>query len=140
MAIRGWEGAIRVADSEAALATASDESEVNSVSVTHGPTLEALYEIGSRKPTEIKEGNIEIGLDLEVKYVAGSAWPTRANVGGTGAHSEYFVGIYPKGYATGNPKIVLQGKFGDWTLDMTQDGILTESISFVGKAISVGTI
>jgi len=56
--MRGWEGAIRVADSEAGLATASDEAEVNSVSVTHGPTLEALYEIGSRKPTEIKEGNI----------------------------------------------------------------------------------
>lgn len=137
---KGWEGALRVATTEAGLVGASDESEVQRISPTHGPNLEALYEIGSRSPTEIKEGNIEIGLDIEVRYVVGSVWPGYCGVGSTGAHTTYFVGIYPQGYGAGKPKIVLQGKFGDWGLEMPQDGVLLETLSFLGTAISVGTI
>lgn len=140
MSLKGWQGAIRVATTEAGLSSASDESKVQSVSPTHGPNLEALREIGSRSPTEIKEGNIDIGLSIEVHYVAGSEWPGRAGVGSTGAHTAYFVGVYPEGYTAGKAKIVLEGKFGDWSLDVSQDGVLTESVDFVGKAISVGTI
>jgi hypothetical protein len=140
MSLRGWEGAIRVATTEAGLATATNEAKVQSVSVSHGPGLEAIHEIGSRSPVEIKEGNIEIGLDVEVLYVAGSAWITRANVGGTGAHTEYYVGAYPGGYTTGKPKIVLLGKFTDWSIDVSQDGVTTEHVTFIGKTIAVGTI
>lgn len=140
MSVKGWEGAVRVATTEGGLGTAANEAKVQSVSVSHGPNIESLYEVGSRLPQEVKEGRIEIGLDIEVRYVSGSAWPGRAGVGATGAHTEYYVGIYPKGYATGNPKIVLLGKFGNWALSVPVDGVLTESVSFMGKTVSVGTI
>lgn len=137
---KGWEGAVRVATTEGGLTSAGNEAKLQSVRPTHGPGLEALREIGNRSPTEIKEGNIDIGLSIEVHYVAGSAWPGRCGVGSTGAHTTYFVGIYPEGYAAGKAKIVLEGKFGNWNFDTGQDGIDTESVDFVGKAISVGTI
>jgi len=140
MSLRGWEGAIRVADSEAGLATASNEPKVQSASISHGGAVEPVYEIGSRRATELKEGNIEITVSLEVLYRTDTPWPSRCGVGATGALTTYYLGIYPKGYATGNPKIVIEGKFTSWSYGMTQDGLETESIEFVGRVISVGTI
>ena len=140
MSLKGWEGNLRVATTEADLATASNESKVQSVAVKHGPGLEAVYELGSRSPAELKEGNVEIGLDIKVNYVAGSLWAGKAGVGATGALTEYYVGVYPAGYATGKPKIVLFGKFSDWSLDVSQAGVSAESVSFKGKTIAVGTV
>jgi hypothetical protein len=140
MSVSGWEGALKVATTEAGLVGATAEAKVQSVTVSHGPSLKRLFEIGSRLPTEIKEGNIEIALSVKVNYVSGSLWAERAGVGLSGAHTTYFVGVYPKGYAAGNPKVVLEGKFNEWSLDISQDGVLTESVNFIGKAISVGTI
>lgn len=139
MSLKGWEGAIRV-DTDNDLSDVSDEDEVQSIAPTHGASIEEVYEIGSREPQALKEGNIEIGLDITANYVAGSSWPTRAGVGSTGAHTEYYVGIYPEGYDTDNVEILLQGKFSDWSLDITQDGVLRETVSFVGIAITVGTV
>lgn len=140
MSLRGWEGALKIATTEAGLVGATAEAKVQSVSVKHGPGLDTVYEIGSRSPVELKEGNIEISLEIKVNYVAGSLWAGKAGVGAAGAHTEYYIGVYPAGYVAGKPKIVLLGKLGDWSLDVSQDGVLGESISFKGKTIAVGTI
>ncbi len=139
MTYKGWQGAIRIATTEEGLATAANIPKVQNVSVTHGPSLEALYEIGSRLPTQIKEGNVEISLTIE-KHYEDNTFANYAGVSSAGEHTEYWVGIYPGGYSAGKPKIVLRGKFSNWSLSISQDGIVTESVEFVGKAISVGTI
>jgi hypothetical protein len=139
MALKGWQGAIRVATSEAGLPSASDVANVESVSITHGPNLEAVYAIGSRQPQVVKEGNIEIGLEITKKYID-NTFAGYAGVGGTGEHTSYYVGVYPEGYASGKVKIVLFGKFNDWSLDISQDGYAVETVAFIGKTVSVGTI
>ena len=139
-AIKGWEGAIRVATSIANVeGSGTDEAEVLSVSMSNGNNVEALYELGSRGPTEVKEGNIDLSLDVEVRYVAASAWLTRAGVGSTGALTSYYFAIYPKGYSGGNPEIRLLGKFNNFTFSEPQDGVATLSLTFVGESIAVGT-
>ena len=137
--VSGWEGALKVATSEGGLVGATAEAQVQSVSPSHSGSLEEVYAIGSRSPQELKEGKIAIALKIDVNYVAGSAWPGRAGVGATGALTTYYVGVYPKGYSGALPKIVLQGKFGDYSLSMDM-GILKESVSFKGVAMAFGTV
>lgn len=136
---KGWEGAIRVATTQAGLAAAADVEHVESVDVDYAGGLEAVYELGSRLPKEVKEGNITIGLTITKKWVD-NVFAGYAGVGGSGAVTEYYVGIYPEGYATGNREIVLFGKFSEWHPSMSQDGYAVETLNFVGKTISIGTI
>lgn len=136
---KGWEGAIRIATTEAGLASASDESDVEDVSVDHAGGVEGVYELGSRLPSEVKEGNITIGLTVTKKFVD-NVLAGYAGVGASGALTEYYVGVYADGYGAGKRKIVLCGKFGNWRQSMSQDGYTTETVDFVGKTVSIGTI
>ena len=138
-AIKGWEGAIRVATTIAnAEGSGADEAEVQNVAMSNGNNVEALYELGSRGPTEVKEGNIDLSIDVEVQYVDGTPWPARAGVGNTGALTSYYFAIYPKGYAASDPEIRMYGKFGNYNFSEPQDGVVTESMTFVGESIVIG--
>lgn len=141
MSLKGWEGAIRVgATISAAEDGGSDEIAVQSVATSFGNAVEALFKLGSREPQELKEGNIDITLDITAHYqhATPTTWSARAGVGSVGALTEYYVGIYPEGATATNPEIRLLGKFGDWSLDISQDGVAIESVSFVGKVVAVG--
>jgi len=141
MSLKGWEGALRVGATIAnAEGSGTDEVGVQSVATSFGNAAEALYALGSREPQEIKEGNIDISLDISA-YYQGSAptnWSAKAGVGSTGALTEYYVALYPNGATATEPEIRLLGKFSDWSLDVSQDGVATESITFVGKVVAVG--
>ena len=140
MSHKGWEGALRVGTTIAlAEGSGTDEVAVQSVATSFGNAAEALYKLGARSPQEIKEGNIDISLDITA-YYQGSAptnWSSKAGVGSTGALTEYYVAIYPKGATATHPEIRLLGKFSNWSLDVAQDGVATESVSFVGKVVAV---
>lgn len=140
MSLSGWQGDVKVATTEGGLVGATVEAKVQNVSVRHGGGLKPLYDMGQRLPQEIKEGTISIGLDIEVRYVAGSVWPGRANVAGTGANTEYCVGIYPNKYVGGQPKFVLTGKFSDWAAKDGVGGEVIETLTFIGRLIAIGTI
>ena len=141
MSLKGWQGALRVGTTIAnAEGSGTDEVAVQSVATSFGNAAEALYKLGSREPQEIKEGNIDISLDITA-YYQGSAptnWSAKAGVGATGALTEYYVALYPNGATATEPELRLLGKFNDWSLDVAQDGVATESISFVGKVVAVG--
>ncbi|MFQ6054308.1 MAG: hypothetical protein ACE5OO_08795, partial [Candidatus Bathyarchaeia archaeon] len=68
-AAKGWRGNLRIADSEAGLASASNEVYIEGVETSLDGGLEALYELGSRLPQEINEGNVEMSLSLTKKFV-----------------------------------------------------------------------
>jgi maltoporin len=136
---KGWEGAIRVgttiADCEG---SGSDEPAVQSVNPSQGNNVEELFEIGSRVAQELKEGNINLSVDITIHYQSDTTWTTRAGVGATGALTEYYLALYPAGASAPNPEIRLLGKFSDWSLDYTQDGVAVESVTFIARDIDVG--
>lgn len=138
-AIKGHEGAVRVGTTiTLAEDTGTDEPEIQSVAMSNGNNVESLYELGSRGPKEVKEGNIDLSLDIEAHYVDGTPWPGRAGLGSTGALTSYYIAIYPKGYTGGYPEIRLYGKFNNYQFNEPQGDVVTEAITFVGESISVG--
>lgn len=139
-AIKGWEGSIRIGTTKTlAEDTGTDVPDVQSVSPAHGNNAEALYQLGSRSPTEVKEGNIDLSLGLTLHYTGGTTFSGYAGVGASGALTKYYVGLYPRGYTGGYPEIRLYGVFNDWSLDVDQEGVLVETLSFIGELIAVGT-
>ena len=137
--VKGWEGAIRVATSIAnAEDSGSDEPAIQSSSFNHGNNVEALKHLGSRTPTEVKEGHIDLSFDLTAEYQGNTTWMTRAGVGATGALTEYYIAIYPKGATATEPEIRLLGKFGDYDLSVDAEGLWVETVTFVGTEIDVG--
>ncbi len=139
-AVKGWKGALRIADTEAGLDTASDEGYIERVEVSVEGGLEALYEIGSRLPKEINEGNVSMSVRITKKMVD-NTWAGYAGVGQTDMlPPTKYLGIYPQGYSSGKPKIVCKGKFTSWRPSITQDGYVTETLEFVVESLSVGVI
>ena len=136
-ATKGWRGKLRVATTEGGLTT--DEPDILSVTPGIENNVEAAYELGSRDPKSLEEGNIELTMSIE-KYYKDNVWAQMAGVGSSGALTEYYVRIYPKGTGSGKPYVTYLGKFGNWELGEDQDGFSTESFEFVGKAVSVGTV
>jgi hypothetical protein len=107
------------------------------ISITHNPNLEAFYEVGSREPKVIKEGNIEITGTVDRAFVDRDMLGKESYTGELG---EFTLEVYPEGVGEGKPKITLSGvKFSGWTFDMPQDGWITESSDFIAKSIAVGT-
>ena len=136
-ATKGWRGKLRVATTEVGLTT--DEPDILSVTPGIENNVEAAYELGSRDPQSLEEGNIELTVSIE-KYYKDNTWAGYAGVGSSGALTEYYVRIYPKGTSSTKPYVTYLGKFGNWELGQEQDGFATETLEFTGKAVSVGTV
>jgi len=139
-ATKGWKGNLRIADTEAGLSGASDEEYIESVDTNLEGGLEELYELGSRLPKEINEGNVKMSLSITKKLVD-STWAGYAGIGETNMlPPEKYIGLYPFGYGAGNLKIVVKGKFGNWKMSTPQADYVTESLDFVVESISIGTV
>ena len=139
-ATKGWKGNLRIADTEAGLASASNEEHIDGVDTNLDGGLEELYELGSRLPQEINEGNVKMSLSLTKKFVD-STWAGYAGIGQTDMlPPEKHIGLYPFGYGSGEIKIICKGKFGNWRLTTPQDGYATESLDFTVESISIGTV
>ena len=139
-AVKGWRGALRIADSEAGLDTASDEPYIERVEVSVEGGLEALYELGSRLPREINEGNVSMSVRITKKMVD-NTWAGYAGVGQSDMlPPTKYLGIYPMGYESGKPKIICRGKFTSWRPSISQDGYVTETLEFIVESLTVGVI
>lgn len=139
-ASKGWPGDVRIAATEGGLTSASDEHFMDDVSCSLDGGLEALYELGSRLPQDINEGNVKMGLTLKKKLVDGT-WAGYAGVGETDMlPPEKYLGVYPFGYGSGLLKMIFKGKFGNWKMSTPQAGDITESLDFVVETISIGTV
>jgi len=139
-ATKGWKGVLRIADNEAGLSGASDEEYIESVDTNLEGGLEELYELGSRLPKEINEGNVKMSLSITKKLVD-STWAGYAGIGVANMiPPEKYIGLYPFGYGAGKLKIVVKGKFGNWKMSTPQADYVTESLDFVVETISIGTV
>ena len=139
-ATKGWRGKLRIADSEADLDTASDEPYIERVETNIDGGLEALYQLGSRLPQEINEGNVSMSVRITKKYVD-NTWDGYAGIGQTDMlPPTKYLGIYPMGYESGKPKIILKGKFTSWNFSEPQDDYVVETLEFIAESITVGVI
>ena len=139
-ATKGWRGKLRIADSEAGLDGASDEAYIDRVETNIEGGLEALYQLGSRLPKEINEGNVSMSVRITKKFID-NTWAGYAGVGQTDMlPPTKYLGIYPMGYVSGKPKIICKGKFGSWRLGVTQDGYVEETLEFTVESLSVGVV
>lgn len=106
-----------------------------SASVKHSTSIDSIYEIGSRTPAELKEGNKEISLTLA------RCWLNRDHLGkvsGLTSLPVFDLDIMPSGIGTGKPYIRATGKFSGWSMDVGQDAIIMESVEFKGTVLTIG--
>lgn len=139
---KGWEGAVRVGTTIAdAEGSGTDEVGVQSVSYNFGNNVEELFHLGARLAQQLKEGLINITLDITSHYQSTDAtnWSAKAGVGSSGALTEYYIGIYLNGATATEPEIRLFGKFQDYDVGVGgPDSVAIETMSFVASAIVVG--
>jgi len=140
VATKGWRGNLRIAATEAALDSASNEANLESVDCSLDGGLDGLFQLGSRVAQAILEGNVKMSLSLKKKYVD-NTWAGYAGIGVTDMiPPEKWIGVYPLKYASGKPKFTMLGKFGNWRLAVPQGGDVTESLDFTVRTLNVGTI
>jgi len=148
MAVKGWKGIIKIANTSSGLANASNVG-ATEMPITLGNSVESTYIIGSRTPTDLVEGNIELTGTVKkqfnnsaICYVDGVNDKTlheAAGLGTSGNLSTWAIKISPNG-ADSNPSIYLWDcKFGGWSLEMSQDGIIAESAEFTAKTVNIST-
>jgi len=139
-AYKGWKGEIRYADTEADLASASAITGVQSID---GPNFdsdsETIHALGSKTPYAVADGTIEITFSVERVLSTSDDLTEFYNIFING--DEKYWGIYPQGYDTGNPKIVIVGKITSYSLSgIEPGGTVTESFDVTGKSVTIGTI
>ena len=139
-ATKGWRGALKIADTEAALPGAVVVGYVDSVETNLDGGLEEVYHLNSRLPKLIAEGNVKMRLTITKKFV-NNDWAGYAGIGATNMlPPEKYLGLYPFGYSAGNIKVVCKGKCGNWRLSTPQADYVTETVDFVVETLSVGTV
>lgn len=144
---KGWESKAEIG------ATAPTEDNnityMESISFNRSDGLEEVFEIGSRPPKEIKEGNVTvtgtITRKLDTSWTGGTGGTEKFyQIGGgstTAALTSYYLYIYPAGYDTaGLPEIRLGGvKFHNYHIEISQDGYAVESMDYIVTTLSYGT-
>jgi len=117
---------------------------IQSVGITHGNNVVPVHELGKREPVELKEGNIDISLSFDRCFIKLGLISMVAHkidaLRGWLSAEEFDIDVLPKGDSGGNPLLTVRGKFGDYSLSMPQDGLLMDSVGFVGKTITATTV
>ncbi len=117
---------------------------VQSVGMTYGNNVEAVYGLGSRLPIELKEGNVEITLSMEKCFIDLGLISTVAHrisaLRGWLAAELFDIDLYPKGTTGGNPLLTVRGKWNTHGLSMPQDGLAMDTAELIGKTITVTTV
>lgn len=125
---KGWKAKILIDGNEIGYA--------ESVSVEISTGVEPYYEIGSRSPATIVEGNEEITGSISKAWI-NTDYLTLCT-GATGL--TFFDLVFKAGEASGAPWVYLYDcKFETGSLDIPQDGFLTEDYDFRATKIELQT-
>ncbi|RLF08083.1 MAG: hypothetical protein DRJ60_01140 [Thermoprotei archaeon] len=135
----GWEGEVKIGTSLSAMRSSSAIS-WESLDADVKNNLKRIFTGGQRDPEEIKEGLLEISAKIARKWRDKTTLSDKAGVGSTGALTEYYIGIYPEGYSSGNTEYYVVGKFDSYKLSLKHDDITREEADFIAKSITVGTV
>ena len=107
----GWQLAIRIATTTGAagLAVASNITGIQRISYRKSESMDRKEECGTRFPFYV-EGIYDLSGTIERFYTGSGTWTWYSGSDkGESATSEWCIGIYPAGYATGNPKVQITG-------------------------------
>lgn len=92
------------------------------------------YNLGSDKPVVLESGNKSFSVSIERMYID-SAFASDVLSG-----TKVTIEIRPQGTGTGKPKITLSNVvFNSWEMEITQDGVIMESVEGEGTDIAFGT-
>ena len=112
--------------------------QVQSMSFEFEGNLTDVYMLGDRDPQEIKEGTIAISGSITrffgIEAFSGST-TTFCGMATDSPLDEFWVCLYPEGGA--DQILVSNCKFGGYSVSIDINGLLTETVSFHGKAIGV---
>ncbi len=132
--VKGWIGRLRIATTDVGLTT--NVTGITNVSPNLTNNVTAAYELGSRLPQAVLEGNIKLDMTITRFYID-NTWFNYAY--SATAQTAYYVRIYPQGDGTGMPYVEYLGKFSSWKLTEAQANEVTEQLTFEGSAVSIGT-
>ena len=139
----GWQLEVRIASSLDGLgASNSQVGGIQRITWDYVQNLDRKEAIGRRTVYAITEGVIGLTGTIE-RFWTGSgtdSWTRGANE--TGSLTEYYIGVYPNGYSSGQPKIILNNvKFGRRRmLQRPGSNLLTETLDFIGQTVTTGSV
>lgn len=151
-ATKGWRGVLKIVyrtyDSDAcvvpadkvAVNAASAEQFIENASPKIDGGLEALYNLGTRTPKEIKEGNIDLSVRITRHFVDRKF----AHLAGIDSShmlpGKVCIGIFPYGVVSNKPAIYMCGKFANWNLNLNQPDNEMEELDFIGECIETDLV
>jgi len=145
--MKGWKGIVYISNTSAGLASAGN-AECTSNPASYDAGLEAAFVMGSRTAKEIMPGNIALSgtitryFDNVPIVEAANASVTLAVAAGilqTTNVSTFYIKSLPNGSGGGISMTYNGVKFGGWSLDHTQDGIVTESADWMAESCNIST-
>jgi len=129
--MKGWNVKVYVNDVEVGRAS--------SLTLEVATGLDPFYELGSRKPAELVEGNEEITGTLTRAVIDTSLLAYASTSGQTSEKLPYF-NIKFVSQITGNPTVWCYCcKAETWSPDLPQDDFITEDLDFRALYLSYGT-
>ena len=149
MVKKGWSGNVYIANTAALLASAGD-AKCLTVPFSYDSGTESVYVIGSRLADDVVEGNIALtgtitrnfdNVDIVASANVSITLHEAAGLlkNGSANMSSYFLKVCPNGSAV-TPCFTLNDiKFTSWNIDITQDGLISESADYIAKSINVST-
>jgi len=136
-AVKGWEGKIRLAETESGLKSSASEIQVQSVSITQDTTIDNKFVIGQRNPYGVLEGATEISGSIE-KPLEDTEFLNYAGVKSSGkiqTPTTLYLGIFPQGTSGTDMLIVENVRFGTWSTTIAPDEIVNETVDFMGNQV-----
>lgn len=113
---------------------ATQIGDVKNVSVSISADIIKEYLLGSDTPAVLESGNKSFSVSIEKMYID-STYATDVLNG-----SKVTIEVRPNGTGAGKPKITLNNVvFNSWDFEVTQDGLIAESISGEATSIAFGT-
>lgn len=128
----GKEGEVRIADSRAALSTASC-TYVEEVTFTNESAIDMKYVINMQSPYAVVEGNTELTGSIEKPFedVTLANWVGVQASGSMVQPTEKYLGVFPQGFASGNDALIFENvKFTSWNVEFTHDDFVVETADF----------
>ena len=132
---RGWEGAVRIAEDEKGLKSATDQP-MQAAPVTVDTAIDSKYVIGQRSPYAILEGAQTISGSFTRPFID----EFFARLSGVQEKGEvlipkiYIIGIFPDGFKDGGDALIIKNaRFGTWSVDLSPDDIIDEDIDWTGE-------
>ena len=133
---KGWQGQVRLSETEAGLANA-EPLIVTAAPVTMDTAIDNQFVIGQRSPYAILEGATSVSGSLTAPFEDEKfANLAGINVEGpiTIPEDSLVLGIFPGGFSEGKNALIIFGvRFGTWSSGVATDDVVEQSLDWTGE-------